>query len=103
VPGGGDQYYKLTRTRQALLEQVDGLLRAANESAHDLKEHLRWGMSSSEMANFTAADILAASLDTGIAAAKEALNHTSQILQVEFLYDLRALDIFPNEMFWREW
>jgi adiponectin receptor len=62
-------------------------------------------MSSSEMANFTAAEMLslAASLNTGIAAAKEALIHASHNLQEEFLHDLRALDIFPNEMFRREW
>ena len=96
---------KLTRTRQTLLEQVDGLMHAANASSYDPNEHSRWGISSSEMANFTAAEILslAATLNTGIAAAKQALIHASQNLQEEIIHELKILDIFPNDMFRKEW
>ena len=93
---------KLSRTRQALLEQVDGLMHAVNQTSDD---HARWGMSTSEMANFTAAEMLsvAAALNTGIAAAKQAMIHASQNLQEELIHELRALDIFPKDMFQAEW
>ncbi len=93
---------KLSRTRQVLLEQVEGLSHVSNESA---EEHPSWRIRSSELANFTASEILsvAANLNTGIAAAKQALIHASKNLREEFLLELNSLDIFPKDMFPAVW
>ena len=57
------------------------------------------------MANFTAAEMLsvAATLNTGIAAAKQAMLHASVNLKEEFMQELKALEIFPNELFQTGW
>jgi channel protein (hemolysin III family) len=88
---------RLSRTRQVLLEQVDGLASVARFSAAadaSGRPQPRWMMKASAWVELTSAEVtsVAAALQTGISAARQALAHASTHLHDELLHELHALE-----------